>query len=846
MWIDMAELSNTKTVLPDDDGIVRTTLRDVNNIDVYNVRVVGRPDLRRVRRFYFGVRNEALSNPSSGYFYLNDVRLGGVKRDRGLAQRAGVRLNMADVIKLDFDWKHNDAEYHGLDKRAGTGIDLEDWNIAGSLDVEDFLPLLGFRLPINVSRHQTVKRPKYVTNSDIEILDEDMRNELSSVDTAERFTTRLNHAPSKGALLRYLLDPWSFQLSGSRQSVDGPLEVRRTKSLQGALNYDLRISGNYQLGDYPLLRLIPVVKGLSLVPNKLAFGASFNSGYTNTRTISDDGVVTQRPVVRTRPGKLTGSLDYRPLPVVDLTVTATSDRDLLREKQWNGVNIGEENRRSYDLSMTLFVPKADIMPQSRLMAPLRAVMREAAKLRPTIRYTGSFADAHDPAQRQAGDPEGIRSVSNSGSWDFRLDLPVGGPIKALFPERKFSQNQRQDLINQQQRLEAQSRTSVRPGGGGGTSTPEGSTTPAPTGGPAGAGDEMLTPEEIQRLEEERLLEAAERRLEEEREQGLSTPEEVAPTETAGGGFRPLMIFDPLLNSLRSTTPVKITYSTRNQSNYGRLLEPATFWYQTGLTSGLDLPDTAFASSNFDHQESLSLSSSTKLLTKLSVDVKYSDTQSRREQIGTESRNLKRDWPDAQVSLTGLEKWGVFGGGERADDGWFRTASMNVSYKRTKTVNNFSDDQYNPSVTTTLSPRWNLTFHSGFAATLTANLTWDRSQVNGVLNTFNKARYGLQLRHQFRAEGFLAKLGLYRPGSSQTVSMDVDLSYERDRAERVNVTGVAIAPTGQTRINVNPRFSYQISRNLSGALRFIFRRSNDIATDKTSTTLGLGVEATFVF
>jgi len=46
--------------------------------------------------------------------------------------------------------------------------------------------------------------------------------------------------------------------------------------------------------------------------------------------------------------------------------------------------------------------------------------------------------------------------------------------------------------------------------------------------------------------------------------------------------------------------------------------------------------------------------------------------------------------------------------------------------------------------------------------------------------------------------------------------------------------------------LNPRFSVQVTRNLNAAVRFIFSRAKNIATDQTTTTLGLGVEATFGF
>ncbi len=106
--------------------------------------------------------------------------------------------------------------------------------------------------------------------------------------------------------------------------------------------------------------------------------------------------------------------------------------------------------------------------------------------------------------------------------------------------------------------------------------------------------------------------------------------------------------------------------------------------------------------------------------------------------------------------------------------------------------------------------------------------------------------GLQLRHKFRAQKLLIKLGLYRPGSTPAIDMDVDLSWETDRTERINPGGQAIEPTGTTRYSVNPRFTYQVTRNLSGSLRFIFSRSANLASGQSTTTLGLGLEATFVF
>ncbi len=836
LTVNLAELSNVKNGEVDQAGVVHGEVADVKTGDSYRVRVVGRPDLRRVKRYYFGIVNNTLSEGADGYIYFNDVRLEDVKKDSGMAQRAGVRVNMADVFKLDYDWKHTDAEFHGLDSRSGSGVDFRDWNLSMNFKVDDYVPLLGFQLPVNLSRRKTTHRPKYVTNSDIEIIDEQTRAAMSTIETQERFSARISHAHSQKALARYLVDPWTMLLSGSRSRTDGPLELRRQKNLQGSLNYDLRIVGRYTLANFPLFSAVPVLRGLSLVPKKIAMGASFTSSISSSTTIDEQGNILPRPRVTTRPGTLTGSVDYKPATILDLTVNAKSDRDLLREEKRLGVNIGQENRRSYDLRMTISAPRAKDIPAGGALAPVRAFARLTNKLRPSVQFTGGFADQHDPAVRQGTDSPNVRSISNNGNWDFRFEVPVGDFFKSVVPEHKVSAAERARLIEEQRRREQRSR--LNPGGQGG---PPGSGTPPPEEDLSG-----LTPEERRRREEARLLEEAQRQKEEDRDQGLA-PSEEKPPVSEGGRIDPLVIFNPVLNVLRGATPVKMTISRKKNSSYARLDGTAPFWYQAGLDNSLDVPDSLYASMSFQDRKDLTLSTTTKMNKNIGLDLKYRRSTSLRDQVGTSTRDYQQDWPDLSLSVSGIEKWGLFGG--KTGDlnaGWFRSSNLNFSYKRSRTVNNYTAIVYNPTITTTISPRWSFNFHSGLTATLNANINKSDAQSNGVLTSTRKMRLGLQLKHQFRAQSLLAKLGLYRPGNNPSVSMDVDISYQRDRTERTNPGSTVGAPTGQTRYSINPRFSYQISRNLNGALRFTFSKSKDVATDRTTTSLGLGVEATFVF
>ena len=829
--VNLAELSNVKTGMVDADGVISGQVADVETGDLYPVRVVGLPDLRTVRNYYWVVANNALSHDVSGYFYLNDVKLEGVKTEMGLAQSAGARLNMADVFKLDADWSKTDAEYHGLSSRTGSGVTSESWSLATSFNLDDFVPLAGFKVPVSGSRSQSIERPKYETNSDIEILDDDVRNALSTINTSERFSSSLRKSPSKGAIPRYIIDPWVMQLTGSRTRARGPLNESDTKNLSGSLTYDLRINGHYQLGDYPILEHVPLVKAFNLVPSKVALSSSFTSTYQSRRTIATNGTITQQPISKSRPGNLSANFDYDPMNIIKLSFGGTSERDLLRERLLYGVNIGQENTRNYDMRMTLVPPNVKKIPTGKIFYPFRQLARGLGKIKPSVQFTGSFTDDHSPLVAQTGDPQGTRNLRNSNRWDVRFNLPLGDGFEKLLPEKKYDDAERRRMIEEQQRLQEQQMR--RPGEDQMPSYPQ--------------EWDNLPPDEKARKLEEFYLEQAEKRIHQEEEQGLRpTPEEEEVVDE-GPGFRLGTIYNVLSHPLREIKPLKVTVSRDRNRSYGRISSPVDFWYKTGFLTSLDVPDSTYVSTSFDETQNLSMNTSTQLARSMNLDVKYTQRETDRLQVGTSNRSYQQTWPDASFSLSGIERWRVFGGGgESRDSGWFRSSNLNIGYKRSKTVNNMTATNYNPSYSTTLAPRWSFTFHNGLSATLNSTLGRDHSENNGVVTDNNKMRFGLQLRHQFKAQGFLAKLGLYRPGSNPAIDMNVDIGFSRDRQERLSPGSSTSTPTGTTRFNLDPRFSYQVSRSLSGALTFTFGRSKDVATNVTTTNLGLGLEATFVF
>jgi len=683
-------------------------------------------------------------------------------------------------------------------------------------------------VPVSFSRRMQTSRPKYEINSDVEILEDDRRNALSSVEDRNTYSVRLSHRQSRNPIARYVIDPWNVSVSGSATSRDAPTESSDATTLQGSLSYSVSIQGDNRLSDIPVLGKIPLVSGLAYLPSRIEGSASFTDNWRRATRRDTDGSAYPATETQTRPGTLNGAVDIRPLTFVNAKFTNRSRRDLMRRQEFGGINIGEENEYQQTLQLGFTLPKATQMPQSGFYAPLRAAVRAMNKARPSLEYDGGYTNQHDPGNLQEGDPANLHSVGNSSNWRFSGRMPLGDFITWLIPERKRSAADEAALIAEQNRLQQQSQ--------------DDQFNPDSVDG----WDEM-TPDQQQEARREWTLEQAERRLEEEQLRGDGEPEAV--DQGGGGGLSVRGMVEPALKVMREFEPVQFTYSEQRSSGYGRLVGyDAPTAYQFGFSMHPDFPDTSFDTLRLEDSRDISLSTSTRITRNMKFDVKYSVRRSHRIANDSENWTYNQSWPDVGLNLTGMEDWGLFGGDPRnRDAGWFKTSSVTFNYKHTKDVTNYTRTYNDPRRSTAVTPSWNMTFHNEMQLNLNGNWAREVQTNSGVLTTANRFRVGAQIKHDFRAQRLLAKLGLYRAGSTPNINMTIDVSYSRNKSLRETPGSLfEPEPTGSSIISFQPRFSYQINRSLSGAFTMNFSRNKNIGEDTHSTTVGIGLEADFVF
>jgi hypothetical protein len=462
------------------------------------------------------------------------------------------------------------------------------------------------------------------------------------------------------------------------------------------------------------------------------------------------------------------------------------------------------------------------MPQAGIYAPLRWGVRALNTMRTSLTYQGSYVNDHGPGIRQQGDPEDVRNVSNGNDLQFRGQLPLGDVFEDLVPEPRRTGGA-QDALQQEIQIirrEALADTTLQ-----------------------------FRPDRVERYEEMTLDQQREAEEEWYREKALERMREEGREPDTGGGVGPRALAEPFLGVLRGFDPISVSLTRSRTSGFGRFRgESLPLAYKFGLETDPALADTSYRALRQTENQNLTVSTKTRITREIQLDVKYGLNESTTKTIDSQTWSYSQEWPDLQLSFSGLERWGIFGGQE--DDreaGWFRSSNINVAYKHSKTVPNYTETQHNPRRSTTITPRWNVTLHSGMSVSLNGSWATENQVSSGTVIDTRRMQVGLQVQHEIEAQSFLAQLGLYQAGSRPVINMTVDLRYSRNTTDR-EVPGATFeqAQQGTQNISLQPRFSYNISKNLSGAFNLNFSQNKNLATDLTTTTVGLGLEATFVF
>jgi len=263
------------------------------------IKINGKPSLDRLQYFTVSVKNTG-NESVSGQVWLDELRLSGVKKERGVAMRVQSKLNLSDLGSATLSYSRQDADFHRLQERLSRSNNTsENLNVSGKLDLHRLLPSgFGFSIPVNGSITRNQSRPKFFSGEDILVDPNNAPDSIMTLSEKVSLSTSIKKSgKSDNRLLKYTLDNIALSMSAN-QTRQSDVTYRRkwSENYAGNFSYNLNFGRNNYVKPFDFAKNIPLVgKTLSdfqffYTPSsfktsvKLSEKLSWNETRSNVRT----------------------------------------------------------------------------------------------------------------------------------------------------------------------------------------------------------------------------------------------------------------------------------------------------------------------------------------------------------------------------------------------------------------------------------------------------------------------------------------------------------------------------------------------------------------------------------
>ncbi len=408
----MSDLTNLKFAIP--DTVVTSFARDLADPSrEYPISMRGQPNLNGVRFLYAGVRNVSNAQNQSGEIWMDDIFVGDVMRDFDHAERISANFSIAGgAISFGGNWARTGADYRGLRQTRGAGADLTVLGLNAKADLNSFLPLGGFTLPIAANYSESKSLPKFPPNSDTEITEFALSDSLKTVRKARGINASLaRRNQSNSFLMRYTVDRLRPTFAYSDQRGISPAAKDTTVNMQAGVTYQMTWGTN--TNSIPLF-------GKSRFRwwiNQLDLSSSW-SRQKGVRWSYINGDFRKDPEQKSESIRNQGTVRYNPFRSLETTFGAADTRDLTVEHRWMGYDIGTEVAYSNNARVSFVLP--DQWRLSRLLE------------KPSVEVQSNYSEDSGPNVVRPGDPQGTRNVNASRNDSGRIGFDLGRQFSNLF------------------------------------------------------------------------------------------------------------------------------------------------------------------------------------------------------------------------------------------------------------------------------------------------------------------------------------------------------------------------------------------------------------------------------
>ncbi|MCA9755150.1 MAG: cell surface protein SprA [Candidatus Eisenbacteria bacterium] len=413
--VDLAEWSRLQLSTPNE-------LTDRVEEDLGGGRSIirrGEPSLNEIRMVSFAVENVGRTSLPDGSVWVNEFRLNGVKKDKGVAARASVDMKLSNVGTLFAGVERKGADFLSIGQDQGSGTTTTVSNFRGSMNLDRFWESSGITVPLTVSQSRDRRVPKFQPNKDL-ILENPREDDITEL-VNQSLQLSYKKSASQRGWMRYLVDPFSGNFDWRRAEEFTPTRRDTTVTKSASLRWSLGLT------DQGKIKLGSATKGpfknaeINLLPTLLSwsYGRSTTEVDRYSRTdLSQE--FTRSGVTNSRSTTL--GLGAKLQPIRSVTYSYNSGRNLElteSEKKLFGVGLGHEVSRAQSVDANYDVP----------------ILRTA--LSPRINWrSSSTLSLYQAGGTQEGEPERTNGLTNQHTTSIsgRFDP---AKLKAAFENMPF-------------------------------------------------------------------------------------------------------------------------------------------------------------------------------------------------------------------------------------------------------------------------------------------------------------------------------------------------------------------------------------------------------------------------
>jgi cell surface protein SprA len=439
IYFKLDELAQLK--LESSDDTLHTQGGDiyVYELDDMTVHVRGDPSLERIKQYTVGVINEndidGDDPPIRGKVMIDDLRLGDVHKENGVAFRLHGKFKLADLMTANVSYDRKDANFHKLqEKTLPNAKTVENFKANATLQTHRLLPQKwGLKLPFSVSYSRSLASPKYYPGRDILVAD-DYRSAPDSIqsisNTLSLKTSFDKTSRSRNWLIRQSLDRLTGAVTYTTKTSSTELILNSSNTnLNTQLGYPIKFSEENYFMPFARLDKVPILgnkfKELRIyyTPSNLDFSGNLTETLAERTTRADRNSTTENYALSL---KRAVKSTYR---VTDKVTTNYS---------WNASSTLDHFRREKLAALKRFDTGLNLDLGETLSTTYNPDI--FTWLNPKLSYQSRYNWVKN---RPINDPERGGRISNSGRLGANVKLEIKKIIETVYtPERAQGQPSR--------------------------------------------------------------------------------------------------------------------------------------------------------------------------------------------------------------------------------------------------------------------------------------------------------------------------------------------------------------------------------------------------------------------